>query len=341
MEQVPEEKKNALTKTFAIVGFTALIIFIVWFAVQLVGVLPSAFSSLASLADSVYNYDNNQELQVSTNNSVVNAGESFTISWTHMKGVGAYSFSYKCTEGVALDVKNTEGAIVSLNCDTPVALAQSTSLEVLIASEKYRFVDVPYTITFAKDETDESVKSTTKTITVVNASIPATGVVVAPVVTTPQTPTTPVDNTPAPVVKPVVKPTTTTVTKVVYGIPVSNPNGVVNLQTTYFGAGSLSGSTFVPATKIDMDLKGAIRFEVKNIGTKTATNWSYVAHLPSDITYTSPIQKELKPNERAVITLGFDGLTEDGIESVSITVSATGDVSTANNTISVKVEIID
>ncbi len=336
MEQVPEEKKDALTKTFAIVGFTALTIFIVWFAVQLVGVLPSAFSSLASLADSVYNYDSKQELQVGTSNSVVNAGESFTISWTQMKGVGVYSFSYKCIEGVALDVKNTEGAIVSLNCDTQLTLAQSTSLEVLIASEKFRFVDVPYTITFAKDETAESVKSTTKTITVVNASIPASGVVTAPVVTTDPTPVPP-----TPVVKPVVKPTTTTVPKVIYGVPVSNPNGIINLQTTYLGAGSLSGSTFVPATKIDMDLKGAIRFEVKNIGTKTATNWSYVAQLPSGITYTSPIQKELKPNERAVITLGFDGLTEDGIETLIVVASAAGDSNTKNNALTVKVEIVD
>lgn len=335
MDQVPEEKKDALTKTFAIVGFTALLIFVVWLAVQLVSIVPSAFSSLASLADSVYNYDAKQELEVATDNSVANAGESFTISWTALRGVGEYSFSFVCTEGVALEAKNTDGEVVSLACDTPLSLGKNTSLDVLVASEKHRFVDVPYTITFAREGTEEGMKQTLKTVTIVNASIPTGGVLSTdtkePATVTPSvTPTT----------KPVVyKPATGA--NVVYTYPVSNPKGSIDLQVSYLGAGTLSQETFTKTITIDNDRNGAIKFEVKNNGTKTAEDWSYVAHLPFDITYTSPAQKALKPQERAIITLGFDGLSKNGTAKISVDVSAKNDVNDKNNKVTATVEIVD
>ena len=335
MEQVPEEQKTALTKTFAIVGFIALLIFVVWLAVQLVSIVPSAFSSLASLADSVYNYDKNQELVVSTGNSVVNAGESFTITWTQMRSDGTYSFSYKCTEGVALDAKNSEGEVVSLACDTPLDLQGATSLDVLIASEKTRFVDVPYTLTFTKSNDSENQLSTSKTITIVNATIPTSGVIVKndapdPIVTKPVA-------APKPVYVP---PTTTTVSKVVYKAPVSNPNGVIDLQISNLKVGTLtSGKVFVPSKTLDEDKTGAIQFEVTNIGTKTSGVWSYGAHLPSDITYTSPLQVVLKPQERAIITLGFEGIDAKGTQKFDVKVTATGDTKTSNNAVASSVKV--
>ena len=341
MNQVPEEQKTALTKTFAIVGFTALLIFVVWLAVQLVGVIPGAFSSLASLADSVYNYDAKQELVVSTGNSVVNAGEAFTITWSEMKTGGVYTFMYTCTEGVALDVKNSEGKVVSLACNNTLDLGNATSLEALVASEKYRFVDIPYTITFTKVDTTEAFRTTSKTITIVNATVPTTGSVVVTEPTTPSVPTTPVVVTPTP--KPAyVPPKTTTVSKVVYNTPVSNPNGYTDLQVTLIGVGSLSSTkVFMLSKTIDVDTTGAIQFEVKNIGTKTSGTWNYVAHLPSDITYTSPMQVVLKPQERAIITLGFNGVDDNGTENIDVTAIAVGDSKTTNNIFVSSVQIVD
>ena len=339
-ENVPEEQKDALTKTFAIVGFSALLIFIVWLAVQLVGFMPSAFSSLASLADSVYNYNPDEELVVATDNSVVNAGESFTISWTQLQGAGSYSFQFACTEGVAVDVKNLDGQVVSLACDTPLPLAQSTSLQVLVASGKYRFVDIPYTLTYAKEGTEAGMKKTTKTITVVNATISAN----APTENEePEVKPDPVTPT-KPVVKPTVKPTvpvTTTVPKVIFSIPVSNPNGTIDLQVTYLGVGTLSGNTFVKTSTLDNDAHNAMQFEVKNIGTKTTDSWDYVAELPASITYRSPNQKALRPNERAVITLGFDGLTNTGTDHISVEVTTHSDIKSSNNEFDATVKIVN
>ena len=345
MNEVTTEEKDGLTKTFAIVGFLVLIIFTVWLAVRIVSIIPSAFSSLASLADSVYNYNDKQELVVSTENSVINAGESFSISWSKMRREGTYTFSYACTEGVAVDVRDAEGSITSLACGTPLTLDTDTSLEVLVASEKYRFVDIPYTITYTGKGSTEVDLATTKTVTIVNATIPATGVAI---VETPEPVVKPVVSKPAPTVAPTVtkKPTyvapktTTTVSKVVYSLPVSNPNGTIDLQVSILGAGTLSGSTFSKASKIDADKTGAIQFAVKNVGTKTADVWSYVAHLPGDMTYTSGAQKALKPQEQAIITLGFEGITQTGSEKFDVAVTAQNDIKKTNNTAASSVVIV-
>ena len=348
MNEVTTEQKDGLTKTFAIVGFLVLIIFGVWLAVKIVSFVPSAFSSLASLADSVYNHNTTEEIAVKSGNDIYNAGESFTLSWGKMRRAGTYTFSYACTDGVSLDIKNREGAIVALACGEPLQLDDATSLEVLIASEKSRFTDIPYTITYTKQGEGAIASSVTRNITVVNATIPTSPSVVATSPTKTQVGTngekTGEVKKPIVVTKPVVKQKTyvagtpRTITKTVYSIPVSNPNGTIDLQVTYLGSGILSGSTFVTTTEIAIHQEGAIQFEVKNIGTKTTDSWNYVANLPGDITYTSGTEKALKPNERAIITLGFEGLTKKGVEKVNVVVTATNDVSTTNN--KVKDEVI-
>lgn len=354
MNNVTHDEKDSLTKTFAIVGFIVLVIFAVWLAVKIVTFIPSAFSSLASLADSVYNYDKTETITVNNENNVYNAAEAFTLSWGAMRRPGTYTFSYACTDGVSVDTKDAEGKIVALTCGEALALGESTSLEVLVSSEKNRFTDVPYTITYTKNGASETSSMITRDLTLVNVAIPATGALVTN--TTKPAPTetesgekgeTMVKPTVAskPVAKPTVKPTTyvapkpVTTTKTVYTIPVSNPNGTIDLVVTYLGSGTISGSTFVKLPSIDTDKNGAIQFEVKNVGTKTADSWSYEANLPADIDYTSGAQKALKPNERAIITLGFEGLTQDGTEKVGVTVAAKGDAKTTNNKVSGSVTI--
>jgi hypothetical protein len=337
-QSTEEQKKESLTKILAIAGFLAIIIFAVWLAVQIVSILPSAFSSLASLADSVYNYDKEVEFEVATEKSVVNAGESFTISWTKQNAEGTYTFSYKCVDGVAVDIRK-DGEISSVACDTTVDLGNVTSLEVQVQSQKARFVDIPYTITWSKANSD-TVASKDATITVANASIPTGGVVAEEEGTPTPEPAAPVATTPVKTPTYVAgKPITTT--KLIYTIPVSDPKGTIDLQVTFLGVGTLSGKTFVPKAVLDADDQNALQFEVKNIGTKTAEDWSYEANLPAGISYEGDDQKALKPNERAVITLGFDGLTRDGSEKIGVEVTAKNDIKKSNNEFTKTVKIVD
>lgn len=340
MEQVPNERKEALTKTFAIVGFVAIILFAVWLAVQIVSLIPSAFSSLASIADSVYNYRPETQMQVVTGESVVNAGEPFTISWTKQKNEGLYTFSYKCTEGVSLSIRNKYNEVIDLACDTDIELDDSGSAEVTVESEKQRFIDVPYTVMFTGVDGDEQLAN--GEVTIINASIPTSGLA------SEETEEEPEEVTPEPEVAgetttnttPVVAGEPEVVRRVIYAIPTSDPNGDVDLAIKLLGVGILTDDNrFIRTGVIEKSQMGAFQFEVRNLGTKTSNEWTYEAAMPADIDYDSGDQKELKPNEYAIITLGFEGITKTGVEPFSVKIKTDDDVVASNNSFTSAVTI--
>jgi hypothetical protein len=329
-----QQRKESVLKSLAIAGFVGLIIVISWLAIQLVQVAPQAFSSLASLADSVYRYEP-ATLTVMSNKSQTATDEPVIISWNTLDRAGTFAFSYECIDGLALDMKDAQGTIKSLTCDTSYNIGSVQSLELIAMSEKTRFTDLAYQIDFIPSGKSEPFGSDTDTITVINDAISTNPVVVTPTTptTTPATPETPVVVKPATPTTPA-KPATPVVTKPVYtevfGIPTSDPNGTIDLVTSYAGAGSLEGAYFRNLGLIDNDARGAIQFVVKNKGTKTSNSWTYVVKLPTGDTYTSPSQVALRPSESAVITIGFTpGLT--GTKSYSVTVNTTSDVATTNN----------
>jgi len=342
MNQVPEEKKDSMTKTLAILGFLAIIILIVWLAVKVVALIPGAFSSLASIADSVYNRNTNNELVVTTENSIVNAGESFVISWNKMSGEGSYAFEYECKNGVTLDIRRRDGGVQNVDCGEFIDLNDAAEINVLINAKTQRFTDVEYSVTFAREGAENIVGD--GIITVVNASIP-TGVTV---VDETDTETEPAQNeteqsatpTPTPTTSTPTVGTPTVVTNYIYKIPESDPKGKIDLQVTHLGVGTMKNGVFTPMAKLEQDVSGAVRFEIKNIGTKTSDSWSYKAELPSDISYESGSQKALKPNERVVVTLGFDGITRTGSETIEVDVTAAGDVNKANNDYTWTVQVV-
>ena len=347
MNQVTNEQKESTTKTLAIIGFVAAILFAVWLAVQIVSIIPSAFSSLASIADGVYNYNEDQTLTVSTKNSVVNTGEAFTLSWTALNREGSYTFTHSCTDGASVEVRTAQGNIIDLDCDTPFILGDKTTLDVIVSSEKQRFVDIPYTITHTPKNEKFDITQTHSQITIVNASIPT--VTIASDNDTKEDDTNSIEDEVAgksatqeeTTEVPYVAPKPKAVEEVIYAIPTSDPNGTIDLEVTYLGVGTLSGKTFSRAATIATDEQGAFQFAVRNIGTKTAKSWSYDANLPSGIEYTSGPQVDLKPNEKAIITIGFEGLTQTGTESFGAKVTAKNDINKNNNSFTWAVEVVE
>lgn len=373
MNEVDTQSKSATIKTLAIIGFIATLVLVVWIAVQVIRVLPGAFTSLASIADSIAGYRPAKELTVSTEKSVVNAGESFTISWTDMKRDGDYTFTYACTEGVSLDMRvQNEGGndIFMVPCDTTYQLPENIyAIDVMISSEKQRFIDVPYTLTLI-DEDDKVLFERDDRITVVNATIPQSSALAQnqntndeatdttnsgdmsaseeEETTTPSgdvlgestsnnttgntSPTRPTTQTPA---TPVV--TTQTYTY----MPQSDPNGYTDLAVSYLGVGSYNNQKFVPSAVLDNDGQSAVKFEVKNIGTKTSRDWNFEATLPNGVTYTSKTQEPLKPNERAEYTLGFALNDETGVEQIEIELNVSSENNKANNAFNWSVAVTD
>lgn len=343
-----QKQKDGIMKSLAIVGFIGLIIVIAWLGIQLVKVLPSAFSSLASLADSVYSYDT-RGLTTESSKSTASDDESVTISWNVPKRTGTFAFSYQCTEGLAIDMRDSLGAIKALNCDTNYNIGSVSAVDIIASSEKNRFTDLKYRIDFIPSGKEAPLMSDEGTITIVNATISAAGTTDVPAATTTPATTTPVvTEKPATTTKPVVttpvkpapaKPVYTQ--KPVYSLPTSDPNGFTDLVAASLGNGTIVGGVFKNTGTIDNDTTGAIQFEVKNIGTKTSDTWTYTAKLPNGETYSSPTQKALKPNERAVITLGFTISDETGAKRYKVEVTVTPDRNQKNNDFESTVTVIN
>src|SRR3989344_1638192 len=156
MNEVTQESKDKTIKTLAIIGFIGVIILGVWLAVQVVRVTPGAFSSLASITDSLYN-TKVDTLTVETDKDIVNVGDSFAISWNDVKRSGTFGFHYQCSEVVSLDVRTNNTSVRTITCGEEATFPDTVnSIDLLFFSEKKRFTDVLYTVSFQEIGKTES-----------------------------------------------------------------------------------------------------------------------------------------------------------------------------------------
>lgn len=346
MENTEDTSKNRLMKTLAVFGFLLVIAFITWLAVILVQSAPGAFSNLASLAESLNEGRLAQsEIKIDTKKDVVNSDESFTITWSDLGRNGSYTFQYECVDGVSLDTR-VGGETIKLKCDTELPIPKDVfSIDIQLQSEKNRFSDVVYKITFTKAGEENVFAASDQIVTVVNASIPQGGLVagtsseveaetdvkVTETVTenepeeteTPTKVTTPAPTTPVP---------TQTIYTTTLTIPVSDPNGYTELAISHLGVGILDDDDrFIAKAEIDTDDKAAFQFVVRNTGTKTSGPWHFEADLTSGNEYESKPQAPLKPNERSIITLAFRDPGKEGFREFGATIFGGHDQNPNNN----------
>lgn len=333
MNDVSQEKrKDSIMKSLAITGFIGIIILIAWLSVKLVGFVPGAFSSLASLAEGLNQKQESSltgdvaKLTVTSSESLVGAGKPVQLSWSEVDEPGSFAFSYACAEGVAIDIQSEDGD-QSIACDTNYNLGDTNSVSLSVDSEKERYVDVHYQIAFLGTDDTEPSALGTSSLTVMNTTIQDVTSDQAPeriegsTETLPETTeamtATEVEQEVASTVateQPTVATTEQTPTysqEYIYTIPTSDPNGRTDLSARFLNTGTIVGNVFF-AGPIKQNESGAIQFEVKNYGTKTSDSWTFSVTLPSGGTYSSTEQIPLKPNEQALITVGFPTATNAG-----------------------------
>ena len=377
MNNVTPEKKQGLLKTLAIIGLLGIIILIAWISVQIVSVFPSAVSSLASLADSVYSYDPRAEVEIKLNSVAgpIITGNEFTISWEKPAKRGTYTLSYACQEGLGIQVKTDESDFKDAACGSSYDLGKVGSAQILVNSEKKSVLEMNYTVSYFKTNSASSSTSSSASVTILNPRLAPTTTstsTVAPetVATSTETidetesqPNTPEIKEPAPVAssteeinatstpivkepvaptKPTIKPEPVYEYVYEYSIPTSNPNGYTDLEVTYLGIGRINSSdNFVNTGNLTTKTDGALQFSVKNIGTKTSEEWYFTAKLPGDITYESPKQTALKPNEKSVLTISFPAVKDEKLYTYSLSTKTSKDTNTKNNSASWSIFVLE
>lgn len=335
---VSPSKKDSILKSLAIAGLLGILLIVAWLAVQLVHIFPGAFNSVASLAESVNQnqetiIDTDQEmgsLTITSNTSLINNGETLGIEWNKVNANGSYVFSYECVDGIAI-THMTDAGDRPYDCDTNYNIGDTTTLSLGIDSEKNRYADVPYTIAFLRTNDTQPRATGSNTVTVVNATInnQFSDNATAEDAKEDETESTEVVADPEPTTPTVTPGTPTYTQEFTYAIPASDPNGYTDLGATYIGVGSVINGTFV-AGPVSGDNDGAIQFAVKNIGTKTSQNWTFAMELPNSGTYESPTQAPLKPNERAVLAIGFPA-GAPAIHTFELSIDVSGDRNSRND----------
>jgi len=337
-----EHTKNRFLKALAVGGFIGLIIILAWLGIKLVSFMPNAVTSLASLADSVYNY-RAPELVMSTSRSSFATGETTELSWNVPRQAGIFAISYPCLDGVSVDARINQ-SITTIPCDTTTAIGSVSGIALRVFSERERFVDVPFTVTFTRENGSEPTSSVARTVTVANTAINEL-VAVEPL---PEIPPAPNESDIEPETPPVATSTPTaprptpppqTITTYTYGIPLSNPNGYTDLSASYLTVGPVINQQFHALGYLQKTYpQSAVRFITKNEGTKTSDAWTYIIRLADGTTITSAPQVALKPNERATITHGF-ATPQTNTSTVTVSVIYTNDNTLSNNSFTAPVAV--
>lgn len=341
MNEVPQESKDAVMKTLAIIGFLAMVAIGVVLAVKIVEYTPSAFTSLASLADSVYNQNQSDEpetIAVSQSATLINTGESLTISFEPLDETGDYSIVFDCVDGTALNQVTDEDGTKNITCGEPMSIPAFTSeVEVVITSERRRFVDVPYTLSFVSTNTLGSTTEVTteNAVTILNTNIPSSVAMEEESAEPTEVVEEPVAEEPAEVVTPEPTPAEPETTPTVPVTP------FVDLGVRLQAVGILNGNDFVPTGNVDNDDRGAFQFVVENNGTIPSAPWTFAATFTSGAKYNSDVQTPLQPGEFAVMTVGFDNVGEPGTQRFGVTINTGIDSDVTNNNFTWAVEVTE
>lgn len=289
-----------MTKTLAVLGFLTVIALIVIATIGIIKYLPTGFSSLASLSESLdkYRTTGGEEdpmvivLTSTTTESMV--GEPVTISWKKIDGTGSYSFAYDCADGVAIDIVDTEG-LRTITCETNYDLGDVDTVTIIASATSTEDEFIDYTVAFTSENEPESTHFVDESLTLLPQK---DGMVASETTSKPApTPTT----SPAPYLG---APDPTPVRTTPKPVPTPSPRGYVDLATAYIGVGTIDGNRF-EAGRLEQNADGAVQFTITNIGTKTSGYWSYSVTLPDGGSYASPKQAPLAPGEIATISLGF------------------------------------
>lgn len=326
-----------LVRTLAIAGFGIIIIIGMFGSVAVAKNAPGALSSLAAAVTSLTSIfvPAGEKILVSVPSLTVNKGETFAISWEHVKKSvgGSYTFRYDCADGVSFTSPTPAGSEATVYCNTPFNFLNADNTITLTAvSTADRYVDVTLYIDFTPNGAAKPTVSGSTFLTIAN---------VGATPTKPATPTrsaTPISHTPA-------AGTPSSGVYVVGGSTAtpSNPNGQTDLAVRIIEQGIVDKNTGVftasssPLRRTDT-YRIAVRFAVENIGTKTSPQWTFAAVLPTypSNNFVSPSQPALAPGDRMEYTLGFDSIADMDLATTTINIDPAGSLnepSKANNLI--------
>lgn len=316
-----ENTKDTIGTIIRIILIVLAIIFLAWLAVMIVRAIPSAFNTLVGITEELYETQPADTLTVTQEENVVNSGETVDIAWSDLGRAGTYTFSYNCTDGATVEIKDENGAIVPVACGDELTLSEDVNeLTLFVTSTQDRFVDLAYQITFTpENERRYDQERAEDTLTIVNPRIPLRGLA-----------------------------DTDTVTDSTQGRN-DTTRGSVTAPLPYTGATAedqeevrVPADLIVALPTVPTLTSGlnTITVRVTNTGTLQSETWHLVLTLPSGETFATPHQPALLGDQRADVKIEFVPKVEAGTYTMNATV-VTDDQKEYNNSTTIDVVVRD
>lgn len=125
-------------------------------------------------------------------------------------------------------------------------------------------------------------------------------------------------------------------------VRVHTPVAYSDLRIAVLEGGVIKNGVFSSAKSFEYDAHNAIKFDVRNIGTKSSGTWVFTITLSSGRTYTSAPQAPLHPHSGVISVFGFD-ITDEANELIVInsTVISSSDSNSANNSATFTIPVKD
>lgn len=284
-------------------------------------VLSSALAGIQSL------FTPAERIVISVVDNQIVVNEPFTLTWEH-RGKdtdGSYTFSYECRDDVHLTRKGDDGLFDTVFCNMPLPiLADDTLLTLTAAGEVNGVIDIPVRVSYTENNSvaparegvailsvqetrfDDATSTTTTDDTALDAPL------------VPVQPSRPVTYVPAVTTPDLFGKADLTVSVLAYGL--------VNTKT-----GEFEAVDEIPYN-LPSGKRGAIQFEVQNIGTNVSPEWRFEAELPTSPSYTyrSDDQQALFPQDRIVFTIGFTKVRKADEDTYRIEIDSENDVDESN-----------
>lgn len=336
--------KDSSFRVLAAVGAIVILIGIIFVGIRAVRLaMPNVSSALAGAFASLQSsFQDDERITLSVLDSFVVANEPFTLNWNHAKEdevTGSYTFFYEC---------NVDDVYLTLDgdtvfCNRPLDILGSDTSLALTAVGNLSGIGqtiIPVSVQFTENNSDRVATEGTVLLEVFNEKPEQTATTTAS--STPESENEP--TTPTPPVTPPTTPQQPVITDVETigggnAGPVSDPNGNQDLTVNVlaFGLTHKTTGAFTELDEIPHDLpsnmRGAIKFEVVNIGTKTVERgWRMEVDVPTSPSYTykAPTQPQLLPGERIEYIIGFDKVRNRDTDTFAIEVDSEDTVDESN-----------
>lgn len=305
--------KDLGIKVLSVIGGIAIIAGVVWVGARGLVLFPNVGSTLANAVAGIQAlFIPAERIVVSTVDSQIVVNKPFTLTWEHRgkDTEGSYTLMYGCADDVHL-ARRVAGQNTTLFCNTPVPIMENetemTFVPVGVVSGATTVsISIRYTENNSSVVSQEGVLSLLVQDAYLDTATSTTTTTTSGTTTTQTTTQTTGGSTGTAVGQ--------TITVPVAVSPFSDPNGKPDLAPRVIAFGLVDAKTgkFTEVDEIPYKLpsgkRGAIKFEIRNDGTKESGKWKFEMELPTSpaYTYSSKEQQTLFPGDRIEYVIGFD-----------------------------------